>query len=50
MECLKTLKAIGYDDHLIIEYAEPAHAVRPEQREEGIVEGKKFLDELPAKI
>jgi len=47
-ECIAALKDIGYDGYLIVEYGEPGHDVRPEDREKGMVEGKRVLKEYLA--
>jgi len=45
-ECAKVLKEIGYKGYLIVEYAEPVHAQKPENVEEGVMQGKRYLEEI----
>jgi len=45
-ECAKVLKEINYGGYLIVEYAEPVHAQKPENVEEGVVEGKRQLEKI----
>lgn len=45
-ECARVLKEIGYNGYLIVEYAEPVHAQKPENVEQGVVEGKRCLEKI----
>jgi len=49
-DCLTTLKEIGYDAYLIVEYAAPVHAVRREDRESGVIQGKEYIERLLEKL
>ncbi len=45
-ECARVLREMDYDGYLIVEYAEPVHAQKPENVEEGVVEGKRYLEKI----
>jgi len=49
-ECVKVLKEIGYNGYLIVEYAEPVHAQKPENVEEGVMQGKRYLEKIFANL
>jgi len=49
-QCIEAFKEIGYNGYLIVEYFAPGRKTRPEDAEIGMIENRKYLEDLLAKI
>jgi len=49
-QCIEAFKEIGYNGYLIVEYFAPGRSTRPQDAEKGMIENKKYLENLMAKI
>jgi sugar phosphate isomerase/epimerase len=49
-ECARVLKEIDYKGYLVVEYAEAVHAQKPENVEDGVIQGKRYLEGIFANL